>query len=159
MEPRLPDADEDDRRTRALFSALERPEPSMAFRSRLVEATRPAWPAGARSWGTVRSELVLSAGVLVGAAMLTLAPAALVVMAFLLDAGVVVKGLAHGCVALVEWLSAGLSVWDVTARAATAAGAALVSPMGTVLLIASVLTASLALAGLSRVLPGEQGDR
>jgi hypothetical protein len=158
MDRHLPDDDEDDRRTRALFSALERPEPSAAFRRRLLQMTRSAWPAPARSWGGVRSELVLSAGVLVGAAMLTLAPAALLVMAFLLDAGVLVKGLARGCVMLVEWVSAGFSMWDVTARAASAAGTALLSPMGTALLIAGVLTASLALAGLSRVLPGEQGD-
>ena len=106
----------------------------------------------------VRSELAVSAGVLIGAAALTLAPVALLVVAFFLDAGVVVKGLARGCVVLVEWLSAGLSLWDLTARVAVAAGNAVASPTGTLLLIAGVLTASLALAGLSRVLPGEQGE-
>jgi hypothetical protein len=106
----------------------------------------------------VRSELAVSAGVLIGAAALTLAPVALLVVAFVLDAGVVVKGLARGCVVLVEWLSAGLSLWDLTARVAVAAGNAVASPTGTLLLIAGVLTASLALAGLSRVLPGEQGE-
>jgi hypothetical protein len=39
-----------------------------------------------------------------------------------------------------------------------ATGNAVASPTGTLLLIAGVLTASLALAGLSRVLPGEQGE-
>lgn len=151
--------EEDDRRARALLSGLQRREASAGFETRLLAATRAAWPvAGLKRRESFRSELALSASVLVGAAMLTLAPVALVVLAFLVDAGVLVKGLARGCVLLVDWVSAGFSVWDVTARAATAAGTALVSPTGTVLLLAGVLTASLALAGLSRILPGEQGD-
>jgi hypothetical protein len=152
--------DEEDRRARALLAHLPAREPSLAFRRRLLAATRTAWPQPhrARQFAGMRSELAVSAGVLIGAAGLTLAPVALVVVAFFLDAGVVVKGLARGVVALVEWVSAGLSLWDLTARAASAAGTALVSPTGTLLIVAGVLTASLALAGLSRVLPGEQGE-
>jgi hypothetical protein len=154
------DADDDDRRARVLLAGIARREPSAAFRKRLLAATRTAWPGATRppQWAGARTEMVLSAGVLLGAALLTLASVALVVVAFALDAGVVVKGLARGCVMLVEWVSAGLSLWDVTARAAVAAGNALATPTGTMFVVASVLTASLALAGLSRVLPGEQGD-
>jgi hypothetical protein len=151
--------EDQDRLARSLLAGLPRREPSAAFRRRLLAATRAEWPAmRLRERAGVRSELAVSAGVLIGAAALTLAPVALLVVAFFLDAGVVVKGLARGCVVLVEWLSAGLSLWDLTARIAVAAGNAVASPTGTLLLIAGVLTASLALAGLSRVLPGEQGE-
>jgi hypothetical protein len=151
--------EDQDRLARALLAGLPRRAPSAAFRSRLLAATRAEWPAmRLRERTGVRSELAVSAGVLIGAAALTLAPVALLVVAFFLDAGVVVKGLARGCVVLVEWLSAGLSLWDLTARVAVATGNAVASPTGTLLLIAGVLTASLALAGLSRVLPGEQGE-
>jgi len=152
--------EDQDRVARVLFSGLPRREPSAAFRRRLLAATRAEWPTPMRlrERSVVRSELAVSAGVLIGAAALTLAPVALLVVAFFLDAGVVVKGLARGCVVLVEWLSAGLSLWDLTARVAVTAGNAVASPTGTLLLIAGVLTASLALAGLSRVLPGEQGE-
>ena len=154
--------EDQDRFARALMAGLPRREPSAAFRRRLLAATRAEWPVSMRlrlrERTGVRSELAVSAGVLIGAAALTLAPVALLVVAFFLDAGVVVKGLARGCVVLVEWLSAGLSLWDLTARVAVAAGNAVASPTGTLLLIAGVLTASLALAGLSRVLPGEQGE-
>lgn len=152
--------DDEDRIARALLAGLPRREPSAAFRRRLLAATRAEWPVQVRvrERSGIRSELAVSAGVLMGAAALTLAPVALLVVAFLLDAGVVVKGLARGCVVLVEWLSAGLSLWDLTARVAITAGNAVASPTGTLLLVAGVLTASLALAGLSRVLPGEQGE-
>lgn len=152
--------EDQDRLARALLAGVPRREPSAAFRRRLLATTRVAWPAPGRVHGRVgvRSELAVSAGVLVGAAALTLAPVALLVIAFFLDAGVVVKGLARGCVVLVEWLSAGLSLWDLTARVAVAAGNAVASPTGTLLIVGSVLTASLALAGLSRVLPGKQGE-
>ena len=152
--------EEQDRLARALIAGVPRREPSAAFRRRLLAATRAGWPVPGRfhERGGVRSELAVSAGVLLGAAALTLAPVALLVVAFFLDAGVVVKGLARGCVVLVEWLSAGLSLWDLTARVAVTAGNAVASPTGTLLLVAGVLTASLALAGLSRVLPGEQGE-
>jgi hypothetical protein len=153
-------ADEDDRRARALLSVVARREPSLAFRQRLLTATRPEWRLRQRDrqLAGMRSELAVSAGVLVGAAALTLAPVALVVIAFFLDAGVVVRGLARGCVVLVQWVSAGLSLWDLTAKVAVAAGNAVASPTGTLLLVAGVLTATLALAGLSRVLPGKQGE-
>jgi hypothetical protein len=49
-------------------------------------------------------------------------------------------------------------MWDVLARAARITGAAVASPIGTFILLGGVLTASLALAGLSRVLPGERGE-
>jgi len=152
--------EDQDRFARALMAGLPRREPSAAFRRRLLAATRAEWPVSVRLRERTgfRSELAVSAGVLIGAAALTLAPVALPVVAFFLDAGVVVKGLARGCVVLVEWLSAGLSLWDLTARVAVTAGNAVASPTGTLLLIAGVLTASLALAGLSRVLPGEQGE-
>ena len=80
------------------------------------------------------------------------------VIAFFLDAGIVIRGLTHGCVMLVEWLNAGVSVWDLLARSSVVLGSALASPVGTVVLLGGVLTASLALAGLSRVLPRQQGD-
>jgi hypothetical protein len=152
--------EDQDRFVGALLAGVPRREPSAAFRRRLLAATRAEWPVRRplRERAGVGSELAVSAGVLIGAAALTLAPVALLVVAFFLDAGVVVKGLARGCVVLVEWLSAGLSLWDLTARVAVAAGNAVASPTGTLLLIAGVLTASLALAGLSRVLPGEQGE-
>lgn len=152
--------EDQDQVARVLLAGLPRREPPAAFRRRLLAATRAEWPVPGRlrRGAGVRSELALSAGVLIGAAALTLAPVALVVIAFFLDAGVVVKGLARGCVVLVEWLSAGLSLWDLTARVAVAAGNAVASPTGTLLVVGSVLTASLALAGLSRVLPGKQGE-
>ncbi len=152
--------EDQDRLARALIAGVPRREPSAAFRRRLLAATRSQWPVPGRFRERVgvRSELAVSAGVLLGAAALTLAPVALLAIAFFLDAGVVVKGLARGCVVLVEWLSAGLSLWDLTARVAVTAGNAVASPTGTLLLVAGVLTASLALAGLSRVLPGEQGE-
>jgi hypothetical protein len=152
--------EDQDRLARALLAGLPRREPSAAFRRRLLAAARAEWPVagGLRERTGVRSELAVSAGVLIGAAALTLAPVALLVIVFFLDAGVVVKGMARGCVMLVQWLSAGLSLWDLAARVAVATGNAVASPTGTLLLVAGVLTAALALAGLSRVLPGEQGE-
>src|SRR4029079_9251707 len=113
-----------DRVARALLSGLPRWEPSSAFRRRLLAATRAEWPTPMRlrERTGVRSALAGSArgvvaagggtagevwsGVWIAAAALTRAPVALLVVAFVLDAGVVVKGLARGCVVLVEWLSA-----------------------------------------------------
>jgi hypothetical protein len=143
-----------------LLRAVPRREPSTALVSRLVAATRPAWPLPAGAWSLfgVRSELVVSAGVLAGAALLTLAPVVLVAAVFALDTGAAVRGLARACVLLVEWFSAGLSVWEVLGRIGRVTGAALASPAGTVLLLGGVLTAALALAGLSRVLPGKPGE-
>jgi len=152
-------ADDDDRRMRAVFLAVPRRMPSTALRARLLAATRPAWPvaAEARDW-VVGSELVVSGGVVIGAALLALLPVVAVVAAFFLDAGIVIRGLTHGCVMLVEWLSAGVSVWDLLARTSVVLGSALLSPAGTLVLLGGVLTASLALAGLSRVLPRQEGD-
>jgi hypothetical protein len=144
----------------ALMAVLPRRTPSPAFSARLMAATRPAWPSGAdgRFWSTARSELAVSAGVVGGAALLTLIPVALIAAAVIFDASIVVNGTARACVMLVQWLSAGLSMWDVLARAARITAAAVASPIGTFILLGGVLTASLALAGLSRVLPGERGE-
>jgi hypothetical protein len=155
-----PHWDHEERVLDALIAALPRRTASTDFSARLVAATRSAWPAAMepRFWNTARSELAISAGVVVGAALLTLVPVALVAAAIVFDANIVIGGMARACVLLVEWMTAGLSVWDVLARAARIAGAALASPIGTFMLLGGVLTASLALAGLSRVLPGEQGE-
>jgi len=152
-------ADDDDRRMRALFLAVPRRTPSAALQARLLAATRSAWPvaAEARDW-VVGSELVVSGGVVIGAALLALVPVVVVVAAFFLDAGIVIRGLTHGCVMLIEWLNAGVSVWDLLARSSVVLGSALASPAGTIVLLGGVLTASLALAGLSRVLPRQEGD-
>jgi hypothetical protein len=155
-----PNRDHEDRALDALMAALPRRTASTDFSARLLAATRTAWPAGieTRFWNTARSELAVSAGVLVGAALLTLVPVVVVAAAFVFDANIVVGSVARACVLLVEWLSAGLSVWDVLARTARIVGAALASPVGTFMLLGGVLTASLALAGLSRVMPGKQGE-
>jgi hypothetical protein len=159
MQTRPPDRPDDDR-LGALLAAVPRRAPSAAFGPRLLAATRQAWPAPSqiRQWAGVRSELVISAGVVAGAALLTLTPVAVVVGMLVFDAGAAVGGLARVCVLLVEWLNAGLSLWEVLARAGRVTGAAIGSPVGTGILLGGVLTASLALAGLSRVLPGEAGD-
>ena len=155
-----PNGDRDEQALGMLMSALPRRMASPGFSSRLMTATRQAWPAGSdgRFWNTARSELAISAGVVGGAALLTLIPVALVAAAFIFDASIVVNGTARACVLLVQWLSAGLSLWDVLARAARITAAAIASPIGTFILLGGVLTASLALAGLSRVLPGERGE-
>jgi hypothetical protein len=155
-----PNGDRDEQALGMLMSALPRRMASAGFSSRLMTATRQAWPAGAdgRFWNTARSELAISAGVVGGAALLTLIPVALIAAAFIFDASIVVNGTARACVLLVQWLSAGLSLWDVLARTARIIAAAIASPIGTFILLGGVLTASLALAGLSRVLPGERGE-
>jgi hypothetical protein len=155
-----PNGDRDEQALGRLMSVLPRRMASPEFSSRLMTATRQAWPAGAdgRFWNTARSELAISAGVVGGAALLTLIPVVLVAAAFIFDVSIVVNGTARACVLLVQWLSAGLSLWDVLARAARITAAAIASPIGTFILLGGVLTASLALAGLSRVLPGERGE-
>jgi hypothetical protein len=155
-----PNGDREEEALNALMTALPRRVASPGFSSRLMAATWQAWPSGAdgRFWNTARSELAISAGVVGGAAVLTLIPVALIAAAFIFDASIVVNGTARACVLLVQWLSAGLSMWDVLARAARITGAAVASPIGTFILLGGVLTASLALAGLSRVLPGERGE-
>ena len=153
------DLDADDRRLRALIATVPRRMPSAAFQARLLTATRAAWPVGARArdW-TVSSELVVSGGVVIGAALLALVPVAVVVAAFFVDAGVVLRALTRSCVLLAEWMNAGVSLWDLLARSSLVLGSAVASPGGTIVLLGGVLTASLALAGLSRVLPRQQGD-
>jgi hypothetical protein len=155
-----PNQDREEEALGVLMAALPKRTPSPAFSSRLLAATRQAWPTGAerRFWSSARSELAISAGVIGGAALLTLIPVALVAAAFIFDASIVVNGTARACVWLVQWLSAGLSMWDVMVRAARITAAAVASPIGTFILLGGVLTASLALAGLSRVLPGERGE-
>jgi hypothetical protein len=155
-----PNGDREEEALTALMTALPRRVASPGFSSRLMAASRQVWPSGAdgRFWNTARSELAISAGVVGGAAVLTLIPVALIAAAFIFDASIVVNGTARACVLLVQWLSAGLSMWDVLARAARITGAAVASPIGTFILLGGVLTASLALAGLSRVLPGERGE-
>jgi hypothetical protein len=139
------DVDADDRRLRALLAAVPRRMPSAAFQARLLMATQNAWPARARAreWG-VSSELVVSVAV--------------VTAALFVDAGVVLRVLTRGCVLLAEWMNAGASMWDLLARSSLVLGSAVASPGGTIVLLGGVLTASLALAGLSRVLPRQQGD-
>lgn len=152
--------DEDDRRARALLAVVPRRSGSRGLSARLMTVARSDWrqAASARRWGSARSELVISAGVVTGAALLTLTPVAVLLAAFFVDAGIVVRGLTRACVMLVEWMNAGVSFWDLLARMGYALGTAVASPTGTVMLLGGVLTASLALAGLSRVLPSEQGD-
>jgi hypothetical protein len=155
-----PNQDREEEALAVLMAALPKRTASAAFSSRLLAATRQAWPTGAegRFWIAARSELAISAGVIGGAALLTLIPVVLVAAAFIFDASIVVNGTARACVLLVQWLSAGLSMWDVMARAARITAAAVASPIGTFFLLGGVLTASLALAGLSRVLPGERRE-
>jgi hypothetical protein len=58
----------------------------------------------------------------------------------------------------VSWLTAGVSLWDVLGRAGRLTATAMTSPAGTMVLLGGILTAWLALAGLSRVMPVERGD-
>jgi hypothetical protein len=155
-----PNWDREERVLNGLMAMVPRRTASPGFSSRLMTVTRQAWPAGAdgRFWNAARSELAISAGVVGGAALLTLIPVVLIAAAFIFDASIVVNGTARACVLLVQWLSAGLSMWDVLARAARITATAIASPIGTFILLGGVLTASLALAGLSRVLPGERGE-
>lgn len=130
--------------------------PSPAFSARLLEATRVHWPQ-ARPQG-LHAELAVTAGVVAGAAALTLTPVLIVVALFVFDTGVAVEGVARGFVWLVGWLTAGVSLWEVLGRVGRIAATAMASPAGTMVLIGGILTAWLALAGLSRVMPIEQGD-
>jgi hypothetical protein len=80
------------------------------------------------------------------------------VMLFVFDTGAAVEAVARGVVWLVGWMTAGVSLWDVLGRAGRIAATAMTSPAGTMVLLGGILTALLALAGLSRVMPVEQGD-
>lgn len=136
---------------------VPRREPPAAFSGRLLRTTRAYWPVPARSSG-VHTDVAVTAGVIVAAAALTLVPVAVVAALFVFDTGAAVEGVARGFVWLVGWLTAGVSVWEVLGRAGRIAATAMASPAGTMVLIGGILTAWLALAGLSRVMPIERGD-
>jgi hypothetical protein len=144
-----------DRQWQTLWRDVPRRAPSVAFSIRLMAATRPEWP---RPAAGLRTEFAVTAGVIAAAAALTLAPVALVAALFFVDTGVIVGGIARACVWVVNWFSAGVSVWDVLGRLGRVAARAMTSSTGTVVLISGVLTAWLALAGLTRVLPAERRD-
>jgi hypothetical protein len=149
------DRDAADRAWDAAMASVPRRLPSVALRARLLAATRHAWPVPQRG---VRAEVAVTAGVVATAAGLTLAPVLLVTLLFVFDTGAAVEGVARGVVWLVGWLTAGASLWDVLGRAGRIAATAMTSPAGTWVLLGGILTAWLALAGLSRVMPVEQGD-
>jgi len=152
---RRDDRDAADRAWNALLAHVARREPSPMFSARLLAVTRPAWPAHERG---MRAELTVTAGVVVTAAGLTLAPVLLIATLFVFDTGTAVETLARGVVWLVSWLTAGVSLWDVLGRAGRLTATAMTSPAGTMVLLGGILTAWLALAGLSRVMPMERGD-
>ena len=114
------------------------------------------WPR-ARAHTSLQAEVAVTAGVVAGAAALTLTPVLIVAALFVFDTGAAVEGVARGFVWLVGWLTAGVSLWEVVGRGGRIAATAMASPAGTMVLIGGILTAWLALAGLSRVMP-EQGD-
>ena len=149
------DRDAADRAWDALLAHVGRREPSPAFSARLLAATRPDWPVAERG---MRAELTVTAGVVVTAAGLTLAPVLLIATLFVFDTGAAVEAVARGVVWLVSWLTAGVSLWDVLGRAGRLTATAMTSPAGTMVLLGGILTAWLALAGLSRVMPMERGD-
>jgi hypothetical protein len=131
--------------------------PSLAFRARLLESTRVHWPQ-ARPQASLHAEVAVTAGVVAGAAALTLAPVLVIAALFVFDTGAAVEGVARGFVWLVGWLTAGVSLWEVLGRVGRIVATAMASPAGTMVLIGGILTAWLALAGLSRVMPVERGD-
>lgn len=145
-----------DRAWHALLAGVPRRQPRPYFSARLLRATAAHWPA-AREVG-YRPELAVTAGVIAGAAALTLVPVVVVVGLFVLDTGAAVESVARAFVWLVGWLTAGVSIWEVLGRASRIAAAAMASPAGTMVLLGGILTAWLALAGLSRVMPAERGD-
>jgi hypothetical protein len=147
-----------ERAWQSLLGQVPRREPPAGFSARLMDATRGSWPElvdTGRPAG-VRTEVAVTAGVVAGAAALTLAPVVMIGALFVFDAGVVVEAVARTCVLLVNWLSAGVSLWDVLARAGRVAATAMASPAGTLMLLVGTLTAWIALAGLSRVIPAER---
>jgi hypothetical protein len=150
----------DDRVWHAALRAVPRRPPPPGLTSRLVATSRAAWPAPAAPAvpPRIQAEGAVTIGVLTGAALLTLAPVAAVLVLVLIGPGVIVGSVARLFVLTVDWLSTGLTLWDVLGRFARIVGAAIASPTGTVVMVAGFLTASLALAGLSRLLPGERGE-
>lgn len=149
------DRDASDRAWDAVMAEVPRRQSSAAFRTRLLASTRHAWPVPERAF---RTEVAVTAGVVVTAAGLTLAPVLIVAILFVFDTGAAVESVARGVVWLVGWLTAGVSLWEVLGRAGRIAATAMTSPAGTMVLLGGILTAWLALAGLSRVMPAEQGD-
>ena len=139
------------------MAEVPRRGPSSAFSARLLESTRVHWPP-ANSQPNLHAELAVTAGVVAGAAALTLAPVLVIAALFVFDTGAAVEGVARGFVWLVGWLTAGVSLWEVLGRVSRIVATAMASPAGTMVLIGGILTACLALAGLSRVMPVEQGD-
>ena len=138
------------------MAEVPRRGPSAAFSARLLESTRAYWPQARPQ--RLQAEVAVTAGVVAGAAALTLTPVLIVAALFVFDTGAAVEGVARGFVWLVGWLTAGVSLWEVLGRAGRIAATAMASPAGTMVLIGGILTAWLALAGLSRVMPMEQGD-
>lgn len=158
MPPRARDPrDPADRAWQALLAEVPRREPSPAFSRRLLLATRVHWPEGA-SARPLQTEMAVTAGVIAAAAAMTVAPVLVIAALFVFDTGVAVEGIARGFVWMVEWLTAGVSIWEVLARAGRIVATAMASPAGTMVLLGGILTAWLALAGLTRMMPGEQGD-
>ena len=139
------------------MAEVPRRGPSSSFSARLLESTRVVLAAGQGPDG-LQAEVAVTAGVVAGAAALTLTPVLVVAALFVFDTGAAVEGVARGFVWLVGWLTAGVSLWEVLGRAGRIAATAMASPAGTMVLIGGILTAWLALAGLSRVMPVEQGD-
>ena len=128
--------------------------PSADFSTRLLAATQAHWPQPAG----LRADVAVTAGVIAAAAALTLGPVLIVAAFFVFDTSAAVEVVARGFVWLVEWLTAGVSIWEVLGRMGRLVGRAMASPTGTMVLIGGILTAWLALAGLTLVMQVERGD-
>ena len=145
--------DRADAALREAFAGVPRRSPAPGFQDRVLHASRlPAMPASRRS------EVWVTAGLLLGALGLTAAPLAVVGGLFVIDPGRVIAALARACVGIGEWLNAGASIWGVLIRAGGAVGQAAVSPAGSILLTAALLAASMALVVLNRYLPAERSS-
>jgi hypothetical protein len=149
-----------DRAMRGLFTALPRELPPPGLSARIADATRLAWPSRVPvpTGGRARTDVAVTAGVLGGAAALTLMPAAVLIALLFFDAGALVTWLAHASVWAIEWMRAGVSVWNVLGNAGRVLQHVAESPAGTAVLLGGVLTASLALVGLNRLMPDERSE-
>lgn len=146
--------DRADSALREAFAAVPRRGPGAGFQDRVVRARRrPPFVAVTR-----RSEVWVSAGLLLGALALTAAPLAVVAGLFVVDPGRVIAALARASVGLGEWLNAGASIWGVLIRAGAAVGQAAVNPTASIVLTAALLIASMALVVLNRYLPVERSS-
>ncbi|HXE81278.1 MAG TPA: hypothetical protein VNK41_11035, partial [Vicinamibacterales bacterium] len=105
-----------------------------------------------------RSEIWVTASLLLGALALTAAPLTVVAGLFMIDPGRVIAGLARACVRIGEWLNTGASIWGVLIRAGAAVGEAALSPTVSIVLTAALLIASMALVVLNRYLPTERSS-